>query len=1006
MTTRETKSTCPYCGVGCGVIIKSHGAQITGVRGDPNHPANFGRLCTKGSTLHLTASAPITLQTRLLQPMRREQRGKAPQPISWDKALDFAATAFARTIAQHGPDAVGFYVSGQLLTEDYYVFNKLAKGLIGTNNIDTNSRLCMSSAVAGYKQTLGADAPPNCYDDVEHADCIFIVGSNTAYAHPILFRRIEDAKKKNPQLKIIFADPRKTDTAEIADLYLPLLPGTDVALFNGMLHIMLWEGWTDNTFIAHHTQGFDDLKNTVRDYTPDVVAQTCGIKKEDLFTATKLFAGLASVNSLMPDAKQDAHAPNHGAARRNSTLSLYCQGLNQSSSGTAKNAALINLHLATGQIGKPGAGPFSLTGQPNAMGGREVGGLANLISAHRDMANPVHRAEVAALWGVADVPSKPGKTAVDMFQAAADGEIKALWIACTNPAQSMPDQATVRRALERCELVIVQEAFATTETCHYADLLLPATTWGEKDGTVTNSERRISRVLPAVPAPGEARHDWSIVVDFAQRLETMMEKNGVRSEFRKTIMPRTQNGERNSALTPLFLTPLFSASEANSSLFPYPTPEHIWLEHRESTRGRDLDITGLTYAMLEAKPAQWPFKLGDTEGKKRLYENYIFPTPSGKANFVNTPYKPTFEQRESRYPFSLNTGRLRDQWHGMSRTGTLGRLFGHVAEPHVQMNRQDMARRLLKEGDLVHVTSKRGSIMLPVQASEEIGLSQAFMAMHWGSEFLSGRSSTGERLAGINALTTSAYCPSSQQPELKHAAVKILKAELPWTLLAVAWLPEDTAHTARAALQKIMAQFEFSTCVPFGREIGHEDSGSEPGTLNAAATTPAQRGILFRAAATYAPDSDILAQIETLLGLSSTDTLRYEDKKRGQRRTARLVRTPSGAAQLQGFVLAGDTSAEAWIRALLQDNLDASSYGRLLLNPGAKPPIAITAKGAQVCSCFNVTEPEINSFLQTCAGDDEQKLSTLQAHLKCGTNCGSCTPQIKRMVRSFGLVAA
>jgi assimilatory nitrate reductase catalytic subunit len=933
MSQRETKSTCPYCGVGCGVIIESQGVQITGVRGDPDHPANFGRLCTKGSTLHLTASAPITLQTRLLQPMRREHRAEAPKAISWDSALDFAATSFSQIIAEHGPDAVGFYVSGQLLTEDYYVFNKLAKGLIGTNNIDTNSRLCMSSAVAGYKQTLGADAPPNCYDDVNHAEIIFIVGSNTAYAHPILFRRIEDAKKNNPLLKIIFADPRKTDTAEIADLYLPIQPGTDVMLFNGMLHIMLWEGWLDKAYIAEHTNGFDNLKTTVREYTPEVVAQTCGIKKEDLFAAAKLFA------------------------TSKATLSLYCQGLNQSSSGTAKNAALINLHLATAQIGKPGAGPFSLTGQPNAMGGREVGGLANLISAHRDMANPAHRAEVAALWGVADVPSKPGKTAVEMFQAAADGDIKALWIACTNPAQSMPDQATVRRALKRCELVIVQEAFATTETCHYADLLLPATTWGEKDGTVTNSERRISRVLPAIPAPSQTRHDWKIVVDFAQRLEAQLAK-----------------------------------CEPKTTLFPYPSPEHIWNEHRESTRGRDLDITGLTYAIIEAQPAQWPFKEGDSQGKARLYEDGIFPTADGKANFVNTVYKPTAEQRESRYPFSLNTGRLRDQWHGMSRTGILGRLFGHVAEPVVQMNRQDMTRRLLKEGDLVHVTSKRGSIMLSVQASDEIGMSQAFIAMHWGSEFLSGRSSTGDAIAGVNAITTSAYCPSSKQPELKHSAVKILKAELPWTLLAVAWLPEASAYTTRAALQKLMSRFDFASCVPFGRE----ESGLG---ADAPSTSPAQRGILFRAASAYAPEDDSIAHIESLLGLSGPDTQRYEDKKRGQRRAARLVRTSNGNAQLQGFVLAGDTSAEAWIKTLLQDQLDAASYGRLLLSPGAKAPVAVQSKGQQICSCFNVTETAIQAQLSKCEGNEEERLAQLQSALQCGTNCGSCVPQLKKMVR-------
>ncbi len=970
----ETKSTCPYCGVGCGVIIESDGAQITGVRGDPDHPANFGRLCTKGSTLHLTASAPITRQTRLLQPMRRAHRGEAPKAISWDHALDFATTTFAHIITEHGPDAVGFYISGQLLTEDYYVFNKLAKGLIGTNNIDTNSRLCMSSAVAGYKQTLGADAPPNCYDDVNHADCIFIVGSNTAYAHPILFRRIEDAKKSNPNLKIIFADPRKTDTAEIADLYLPIQPGTDVALFNGMLHTMLWEGWTDNAYIAAHTNGFDALKTTVREYTPELVSQTCGIKKEDFFAATKLFAGIRS----------------DGGTRRSTTLSLYCQGLNQSSSGTAKNAALINLHLACAQIGKPGAGPFSLTGQPNAMGGREVGGLANLISAHRDMASPAHRAEVAALWGVADVPSKPGKTAVEMFQAAADGEIKALWIACTNPAQSMPDQATVRRALERAELVIVQEAFATTETCHYADLLLPATTWGEKEGTVTNSERRISRVRAAVPAPGETRHDWRIAIDFARRLELRLaenrkETNGVRSKFRTTLTPEAQNAERNLALTPFVSPP----PETTKPLFPYTTPEDIWNEHRESTKGRDLDITGLTYEKIEHAPQQWPFKPNDKEGKKRLYEDALFPTPDGRANFANTVYKPTSEQRESRYPFSLNTGRLRDQWHGMSRTGTLGRLFGHVAEPCIQMNPQDMLRRLLKGGDLVHVTSKRGSILLPVQASDEIGLSQAFVAMHWGSEYLSGRSSTGERLGGINAITTSAYCPSSKQPELKHAAVKILKAELPWTLLAVAWLPEDTAHTARAALQKLMARFEFANCVPFGREdAGGGDSD-----------TPAQRGILFRAASNYAPEDDSLVHIEALLGLSGTDTLRYEDKKRGQRRSARLQRKADGTVQLQGFVLAGDTSAQAWIKTLLQDQLDASIYGRLLLSPGAEAPLAIQSKGNQVCACFNVTEQEIAAQLQECQGTEADHLSQLQGTLKCGTNCGSCLPQLKKLVR-------
>ncbi|MDP1656429.1 MAG: molybdopterin-dependent oxidoreductase [Hylemonella sp.] len=946
IVVRETKSTCPYCGVGCGVIIESQGAQITGVRGDPDHPANFGRLCSKGSTLHLTATPDITQQVRLLQPMQRLQRGAAPQALGWDAALDLASTRFANIIRTHGPDAVGFYVSGQLLTEDYYVFNKLAKGLIGTNNIDTNSRLCMSSAVAGYKQTLGADAPPACYEDIDHADCLFIVGSNAAWAHPVLFRRIEEAKKANPALKIIVADPRRTDTAGSADLYLPIQPGTDVALFNGLLYIMLWEGWLDSAYIAAHTSGFEALKATLQDYTPYLVAQTCGIDKQALYEAARLFATGGSGDPQ----------------RRGATLSLYCQGLNQSSSGTAKNAALINLHLATGQIGKPGAGPFSLTGQPNAMGGREVGGMANLLSAHRDLANPQHRAEVAALWGVPDVPARPGKTAVEMFQAAADGEIKALWIACTNPAHSMPDQATVRRALERAEFVVVQEAFATPSTCDFADLLLPASTWGEKDGTVTNSERRISRVRAAVPAPGQARHDWQIAVDFAHRLEKEV---GVGSEFRTTTPMEANHTERNSALTP-------------SSLFAYPTPESIWNEHRESTRGRDLDITGLSYQQLEAAPQQWPLPEGALEGKARLYEDGIFPTPDGRARFANTVYREVAEPRESRFPFSLTTGRLRDHWHGMSRTGTLGRLFGHVAEPALQMNAQDMAHRGLAEGDLVHVTSKRGSIVVPLQASAEVAAGQAFMAMHWGPEYLSGQSSTGQPLAGVNALTTSAFCPDSKQPELKHAAVKILKAELPWTLLAMAWLPADSALRTREALRRLMLRFPFASCVPFGRD---------------------RTGVLLRAAAHEAPPADLLAEVEALFNLRDASVLHYADPKRGQRRAVRVHRTHEQTT-VEGFLLAGDTRAEVWLKTLLQDELPAQAYGRALLQGSATAPVALAARSRQVCTCFNVSESAIHTQLTHCRGSEGERLAQLQQALQCGTNCGSCVPELQRLVRA------
>ena len=979
---KETRSTCPYCGVGCGVIIQSEGAQITGVRGDPDHPANFGRLCSKGSTLHLTASAAVTQQTRLLQPMRRFARGGMPQAVDWDTALGQATDTFARIVRDHGPDAVGFYVSGQLLTEDYYVFNKLAKGLIGTNNIDTNSRLCMSSAVAGYKKTLGADAPPACYDDVNHAQTLFIVGSNTAYAHPVLFRRIEDARRNNPALKIIVCDPRKTDTAEIADLYLPLQPGTDVMLFNGMLHLMLWEGWTDQAFIAQHTSGFEALKTMVRDCTPDLVSQVCGIGKDALLRATRWFAGVGT------DEDRQLAKP------RQPTLSLYCQGLNQSSSGTAKNTALINLHLATGQIGKAGAGPFSLTGQPNAMGGREVGGLANLLSAHRDLANPVHRAEVAKLWGISDVPANPGKTAVEMFQAAADGEIKALWIACTNPAQSMPDQNTVRRALERAEFVVVQEAFATTASCAYADLLLPATTWGEKEGTVTNSERCISRVRaavsPSVAAPvvtGESlvgtglcsvsparaagssftcadpcadqtlsggdvrpRHDWQIAVDFARRLEVALGRTG-------------------------------------ATLFPYDSAESVWNEHRESTRGRDLDITGLSYAALDRAPQQWPAPVGAEKGKARLYEDGQFATDDGRARFCATAYQPVAEPRDSRFPFSLTTGRLRDQWHGMSRTGTLGRLFGHVREPALQMHPQDMDRRLLKEGDLVQVTSKRGSIMVPIQPSAELGLGQVFMAMHWGEEFISGLSARGQRLAGVNALTTSAFCPDSKQPEFKHAAVKVLKAELPWTLVAMAWLPESTALQARRALQTLMGEFSFSSCVPFANNVAMDDLQG------------ARHGVLFRAAHHEPVPEDVLSKIEVSMGLQGPDVARYADAKRGQRRAVRLQGSAPDAP-LAAFMLAGDTRSKDWISALLQSGQAAMPLGRLLLMPGPAQFNSVAPKGNAVCTCFNVTDLAISEHLQTVSGGADERLASLQQHLQCGTNCGSCMPQLRRMVRA------
>ncbi|MEY8875404.1 MAG: molybdopterin-dependent oxidoreductase [Leptothrix sp. (in: b-proteobacteria)] len=936
----DTRSTCPYCGVGCGVIIESEGdpitGAITGVRGDPDHPANFGRLCSKGSTLHLTASAPVTRATRLLQPLQRLQRGSEPQPIAWDAAIDLAATRIADTVRTHGPDAIGLYLSGQLLTEDYYVFNKLAKGLLGTNNVDTNSRLCMSSAVAGYKRTLGADAPPCSYEDLDHADTVLITGSNMAWAHPILFRRLEDAKKAKPAerpQRWIVVDVRRTETAEQADLFLQIQPGTDVALCHGLLHVMLWEGWTDAAYITAHTRGFEALRDEVRAWTPKETAKVCGITEADLITAARWLA----------------QADRSGGR----TLSLYCQGLNQSAAGTDKNAALINLHLATGQIGRAGAGPFSLTGQPNAMGGREVGGLANLLSAHRDLANAAHRAEVAALWGVQDVPATPGKSAIEMFQAAADGQIQLLWIVCTNPAQSLPDQALVRRALERCEFVIVQEAFSTTATAAFADLLLPASTWGEKTGTVTNSERRISRVRPAVAAPGAARADWQIGVDIARRVEA--------------LWPDRLNGQ--------------------PTLFPYADAESVWLEHRESTRGRDLDITGLSWAMLDAQgPQQWPLRAGASAGQARLYEDGVFPTADGRAAFSTMAYRPVAEPRDARYPFALTTGRLRDQWHGMSRTGTLGRLFGHVSEPVIELNPIDLARRGLTDGELVEVRSRRGSVVLPVQSSTAVAPTQASIPMHWGAEVLGGVDATGVARLGINGLTLPTFCPNSKQPELKHCAVRIEPAALPWRMLGLAWLPHEQALTVREQLKPLMAEFGHALALPFGREP-HAQGLS---------------GILWRAAAAAPVAEELVQRIEALLGLAGADTMRYHDRQRGQYRAVRQERsTGSGGATVQtlrGVLLGGDTRAEAWIKTLLQDELPAQAYGRALLAGSATPPVAVAPRSPQVCTCFDVSAAQIDATLAGCDGSVEQRLAQLQRELKCGTNCGSCLPALKSRV--------
>ena len=902
----EIATTCCYCGVGCGVLVQTRQGEIVGVRGDPDHPANRGKLCSKGAALHLTAR-PALREARVLHPELRSSRDATRIRTTWDAALDHAADRFAAIIREHGPDAVGFYVSGQLLTEDYQVFNKLARGVAFTNNIDTNSRLCMSSAVAGYKATLGADAPPCSYEDLDHADLVLIAGSNTAYAHPVLYRRLEAAREKG-KVRTVVIDPRRTVTAREADLHLPIAPGTDVALFHGLLHVLLWEERVDRAFIDAHTEGFAALKAIVRDYTPRAVAEICGVAEHDLVATARWF----------------------GEAR--AVLSLYCQGLNQSTSGTAKNAALINLHLATGQIGKPGAGPFSLTGQPNAMGGREVGGLANLLPGHREAADAAHRDEVARLWGVESLPSNPGKTAVEMFDALRDGSIRAVWIACTNPAQSLPDQTAVREALGRAEFVVVQEAYAGAETVRYADLLLPASTWGEKDGTVTNSERRISRVRAAVAAPGEARADWAIAADFGGRLAV-----------------RLHPGRRD--------------------LFRYASVEEAWNEHREATRGRDLDISGLSYALLDARgPQQWPFRKGDTAGAARLYGDGVFPTANGRARFAAVPYTPPAERVDARYSLRLNTGRLRDQWHGMSRTGTVAQLFSHAPEPAVEMHPDDLARRGLRAGDLVRVESRRGAIVLAAQPSDEVASGQAFVAMHWGERFLGGAQ-------GVNTLTVPRFDPISKQPELKHAAVRVTKAELPWRLVAFGLPGGGVATRLADRLAAIAGDCAFSCTVLIGRDA---------------------EGVQLRAAAASPPDAATLTAIDAALGLDAADVIRYDD---APRRIGRRIAVRGGrlvAVRLSGDIAA--VAAECWLRDWLLRGEPVDRIRRALLAPTGAAPVGGARSGRVVCNCLNVTERAIRDALPTLPSAPADALRALQARLECGTSCGSCIPEVKRLL--------
>jgi assimilatory nitrate reductase catalytic subunit len=882
------------------VIVQAAGDRIVGMRGDPEHPANFGKLCSKGNTLHLAS----VRTGRATVPLLRESRTVLPAPTSWDNALDVAADRFARIIAEHGPDAVAFYVSGQLLTEDYYVFNKLARALVGTHNIDSNSRLCMSSAVAAYKATLGADAVPCSYEDIDLADLMLIAGSNTAFAHPIVFRRIEAAREKNPDLKLIVVDPRRTDTAASADLHLAIAPGSDALLYSSMLHVLLWEGLTDNAFIAAHTSGFAELRAQLAEFTPGAVAAACGLRPEEIVAAARMFG--------------TAKAP----------LSFWCQGLNQSIHGTANGAALIHLHLATGKIGRPGMGPFSLTGQPNAMGGRETGTMANLLPGHRNLVDPADRADLARLWNIPALPERPGKTAVELFDALAEGTVKAVWIACTNPAQSLPDLAKVKQALTNAEFVVVQDAWADTETAAYADLLLPAATWGEKDGTLTNSERRISRVRAAVPPPGDARADWRIARDFARALG-----------------------------------PKLGVGETVKELFPYASPAEVYAEYVKTTLGRDLDIGGLSHEALDRHgPLQWP--VIDNKGTERLYTDHRFAFPDGKARFIAIDMRLTAEAPDARHPFRLLTGRLRDQWHGMSRTGRIPRLYSHEPEPRIQVHPSDLNRRGWQDGQLMRVKSRRGEIVLPIAASEEVRPGQAFVAMHWGARSLSHD--------GVNALTMGACDPVSKQPELKHAALRIEPAALPWRLVALRspGLAADAHETVlawRERLAPLLAGFDYAVLTLDGRE---------------------RPLVVLRLALAEPLPAARVEQIARALDMPEEACLAYRDPAKNVIKRAKIE-----DARLAGILLAGEDQASNWLRAAMKDGVPIDALRRWIFAPRAEPPVAAAAPRKVICNCLDVSEDAIKR--EIAAGAD---LTALQEKLKCGTSCGSCVPEIRRML--------
>lgn len=876
-----TQTTCPYCGVGCGVLVKSTAGGFT-VEGNPEHPSNLGRLCSKGAALADT----LSLEGRLLYPSVNGAQ------VGWDAALGVVADNFRQIVDRHGPDAVAFYVSGQLLTEDYYVANKLMKGFMGSANIDTNSRLCMSSAVAGYKRAFGTDTVPCSYEDLERTNLIVIAGSNTAWCHPVIYQRIKQAKRVNPSLDIVVIDPRHTPSCEIADVYLPIKSGMDGVLFNGLLVYLNDKGEINKLFVDNCTEGLEAALDAACDSSASIaeVAEACGLTPEQVEQFYALFA------------------------RKEKVVTLFSQGINQSSSGTDKVNSIINCHLLSGRIGRPGMGPFSITGQPNAMGGREVGGLANQLAAHMELDNTEHRKLVQQHWQSPTIANKDGYKAVDLFDAILDDKIKALWVIGTNPAVSMPNSNRVREALEKCQFLVVSDCVEHTDTTAYAHVLLPAATWGERDGMVTSSERRLSRQRAFLDAPGETRPDWWIISRLAQKM-------GFKNEFN------------------------------------YQSPAEIFQEYaaltgKDNNGSRDLDLSAL--ADMDARaydqflPLQWPVTFNRPTGTKRMFEDGRFFTSSGRARFVSIIPRAPANATDDQYPLVLNTGRLRDQWHTMTRTGKSPRLSSHEPEAFLEIHSQDAGSTSIENGQLVQVSSRWGEAVVRARVTDEVQSGMVFMPMHWNDRY------AGSARAG--ALVNPDRDPYSGQPEFKHTPVSIRPYQAAWYGFLLSRRRFEMASENYWNMSKGYGLWRY--------EIAGNDMP---------VNWPEHARQLL-----CAHDNNVA-------------WMEYFDSARKQYRAARLV-----DSHLESCVFIGPDHVlpnRDWLMALFE-KATLTEQDRAFLLSG-RPGDTSEDAGATICACFGVGRNTLIKAIQEQGADSVDGLGDM---LQAGTNCGSCIPELKALL--------